>query len=189
MIYPIVAYGSPVLKKCAADLSLDPKIIEPLVANMYETMYHAKGVGLAAPQIGMSIRLFLIDSTKLNSDDERKDREEEGIKEAFINAKILTYSEETISMEEGCLSIPGVYGMVERPKKIRIQYFDSKLVLQEKDFSGFTARVIQHEYDHIEGELFTDKLKPLKKQMIKRKLDDIKKGLISSRYKMKFNQV
>ncbi len=186
MIFPIYAFGHPVLKKKAIDVELNTNILTPIITDMYETMYHCKGVGLAAPQVGLSIRLFVIDSSKLNDDDERKDKSEEGIKEVFINAEMIEERGEIISLEEGCLSIPNIYGHVEREKTIKIRYYNAKLELQEKEFTGFTARVIQHEYDHIEGILFVEKLKPLKKQMIKRKLEDIKKGDIHSRYKMKF---
>ncbi len=186
MIYPIYAYGHTLLKKKAEPVELKMEDIAPIVSDMYETMYHCKGVGLAAPQIGLSIRIFVIDSTRLNADDERKDRSEEGLKEVFINAEMINETDGKVSLEEGCLSIPNIYGHVEREKKIKIRYHNAELELVEKVFTGFTARVIQHEYDHIEGLLFVEKLKPLKKQMIKRKLEDIKKGLISSRYKMKF---
>ena len=186
MIFPIYAFGHPVLKKKAIDVELNTNILTPIITDMYETMYHCKGVGLAAPQVGLSIRLFVIDSSKLNDDDERKDKSEEGIKEVFINAEMIEERGEIISLEEGCLSIPNIYGHVDREKTIKIRYYNAKLELQEKEFTGFTARVIQHEYDHIEGILFVEKLKPLKKQMIKRKLEDIKTGDIHSRYKMKF---
>ncbi len=186
MIYPIVAYGNTILKKKCEAVELDIKLITPIVENMVETMYKCRGVGLAAPQVGLSSRIFVIDSSKANHDDERKDKSEEGIKEVFINAEMLDEFGELISMEEGCLSIPGIYGNVERHQSIRIRYYDMTLTLQEKEFNGFTARVIQHEYDHIEGALFVEKLKPMKKQLIKRKLEDIKKGQIHSKYKMKF---
>jgi peptide deformylase len=153
---------------------------------MWETMYQAKGVGLAAPQVGLNDRIFIIDSSRLNDDDDRRDKNEIGLKEVFINAQMIEESGSMVSIEEGCLSIPNVYGMVERPKNIKIRFYNADLEQVEKEFTGFTARVIQHEYDHIEGLLFTDKLKPLKKQIIKRKLEDIKKGQISTRYKMKF---
>jgi peptide deformylase len=186
MIFPIYAFGQPVLKKKALPVELDSDILTPIITDMYETMYHCKGVGLAAPQVGLSIRLFVIDSSKLNADDERKDRSEEGIKEVFINAEMVEENGGKVALEEGCLSIPNIYGHVEREKTIKMRYYNAKLEPQEKVFTGFTARVIQHEYDHIEGVLFVEKLKPLKKQMIKRKLEDIKKGDIHSRYKMKF---
>lgn len=187
MIYPIYAYGQPVLKKKAENISINEEV-KTLIADMYETMYACRGVGLAAPQIGKSIRLFVIDSSKLNDDDERKDKTEEGHKEAFINAEMIEEKGGLNSYEEGCLSIPAVYGNVERESVIKIKYYNENLELVEKEFKGFTARVIQHEYDHIEGILFVDKLKPIKKQLIKRKLDDIKKGQIPLKYKMKFIQ-
>lgn len=186
MILPIYAYGHPVLKKKAEPIELDNTIIQPILSDMFETMYHCKGVGLAAPQIGLSKRIFVIDSSKLNPDDERRDRSEPGIKEVFINAQMIEETGGINSYEEGCLSIPNIYGHVDREKTIKIAYYNDKLEFQEKIFSGFTARVIQHEYDHIEGLLFIEKLKPLKKQMIKRKLEDIKKGQIPLKYKMKF---
>jgi peptide deformylase len=186
MIFPIYAFGQPVLKKKASNVELDASKLSPIISDMFETMYHCKGVGLAAPQVGLSIRLFIIDSHKLNDDDERKDKSEEGLKEVFINAEITEENGGVVSLEEGCLSIPNIYGHVEREKTIKIRYFNAMLEKQEKIFTGFTARVIQHEYDHIEGILFIEKLKPLKKQIIKRKLEDIKKGDINCRYKMKF---
>jgi peptide deformylase len=186
MIYPIVAFGHPILRKKTTDIDINKAIIQPILDNMWETMYQAKGVGLAAPQVGLNDRIFIIDSSRLNNDDERRDKNEIGLKEVFINAQMIEESGSLVSIEEGCLSIPNVYGMVERPKNIKIRFYNADLELVEKEFTGFTARVIQHEYDHIEGLLFTDKLKPLKKQIIKRKLEDIKKGQINTRYKMKF---
>ena len=186
MIYPIVAFGHPILRKKTTDIDINKAIIQPILDNMWETMYQAKGVGLAAPQVGLNDRIFIIDSSRINDDDERRDKNEIGLKEVFINAQMIEESGSLVSIEEGCLSIPNVYGMVERPKNIKIRFYNADLELVEKEFTGFTARVIQHEYDHIEGLLFTDKLKPLKKQIIKRKLEDIKKGQINTRYKMKF---
>jgi len=186
MIYPIIAYGNPILKKKASTIELEKTSIDTLISDMYETMYHCKGVGLAAPQVGLSKRVFIIDSSKLNDDDERKDKKEEGIKEVFINPEMIDEFGGEVSYEEGCLSIPYIYGNVDRQKSVKIKYYNAHLELVEKEFHGFTARVIQHEYDHIEGILFVDKLKPIKKQMIKRKLEDIKKGQINLKYKMKF---
>ncbi|MFY7861602.1 MAG: peptide deformylase [Chitinophagales bacterium] len=186
MIYPIVAFGHPILRKKTTNIILNEEIIRPILDNMWETMYHAKGVGLAAPQVGLNDRIFIIDSSRLTEDDERRDKNEVGLREVFINAEMIEESGTLVSIEEGCLSIPNVYGMIERPKNIKIRFYNANLEQVEKEFTGFTARVIQHEYDHIEGLLFTDKLKPLKKQIIKRKLEDIKKGQISTRYKMKF---
>lgn len=185
MIYPIYAYGHPVLKKKAEPIELNEELTK-LISDMNETMYHCKGVGLAAPQIGVSKRVFIIDSSKLNDDDERKDKSEEGIKETFINAEMIEENGGLNSYEEGCLSIPQVYGNVDRESNIKIRYYNANFELVEKSFSGFSARVIQHEYDHIEGILFVEKLKPIKKRLIQRKLDDIRKGQIHQKYKMKF---
>lgn len=185
MIYPIYAYGQPVLKKKAIAVPINEEI-KTLITDMYETMYSCRGVGLAAPQVGKPIRVFVIDSSKLNDDDERKDKSEDGVREAFINAEMIEENGGINSYEEGCLSIPAVYGNVDRESVIRIKYYNENLELVEKEYKGFTARVIQHEYDHIEGILFVDKLKPIKKQLIKRKLEDIKKGQITLKYKMKF---
>lgn len=185
MIYPIVAYGHPVLRKKCENIPLSQDV-HTIISNMYETMYHAKGVGLAAPQIGLSHRIFIVDSTQINDEEKPKDRKEPSVKQAFINAEIVELYGDMTSYEEGCLSIPNIYANVERPNSVRIRYYDEDFNLQEKEFSGFVARIIQHEYDHIEGVLFIDKIKPLKKTMIKRKLEDIKKGAIHPRYKMKF---
>ena len=184
MILPIYAYGQPVLKRKAKPIDQDYPELESLIANMWETMYHAEGVGLAAPQVGLSIRLFLVDSTQIP--DEEKEEHGPGIKQAFINAEIIEEYGDLKTIEEGCLSIPFVRGDVEREGEIRIRFQDEEFNTHEKTFKGFTARVIQHEYDHIEGVLFTEKLKPLKKRLIRRKLDDIRTGKIQADYKMKF---
>lgn len=186
MVLPVVAYGSPILKKVAEDIELNKDVIQKLIADMYDTMYFCKGVGLAAPQINLSQRVFIIDSSQMAEDDERKKKDEKGCKQAFINPTIIEEFGEICSYEEGCLSIPNIYGNVERLEHLKIEYYDENLVFKTDIFSGFTARIIQHEYDHIEGVLFTDHLKPIKKQLIKRKLEDIRKGKIHSRYKMKF---
>ncbi len=153
---------------------------------MFETMEYCKGVGLAAPQVGISNRIFIIDSSKTNDDDDRKSKSDKPVREVFINAVMLEETGEIVNYEEGCLSIPGIYGNVDRPKNIKIRYYDGNFQLQEKEFTGFVARIIQHEYDHIEGVLFIDKLKPIKKQLIRRKLEDLKKGISTVRYKMKY---
>lgn len=185
MVYPVLAYGNSTLRKKCTDVELNEDT-KAIVANMFETMEFCRGVGLAAPQVGLLSRIFVIDSTKTNDDDERKSKSETPVREVFINAEMLEESGELVTYEEGCLSIPGVYGNVDRPKNIVIRYYDANLKLQEKSFTGFAARIIQHEYDHIEGVLFIDKLKPIKKQLIKRKLEDLKKGISHVRYKMKF---
>lgn len=182
MILPIVAYGFPVLKQKAVEIDKNYPEINTLIANMKETMYKASGVGLAAPQIGKSIRLFIIDSN-LMLDEESK---EKGVQETFINAKIIEEKGNEWSFEEGCLSIPGIRENVERKSTITIEYLNENFETQRKTFEGLTARVIQHEYDHIEGILFTDHLKPLKKRLLKKRLDKISTGNVKIDYKMKF---
>lgn len=185
MILPIYAYGQPVLKKVAAPIEPGHQGLEQLIADMWETMYHAEGVGLAAPQVGVSIRLFVIDTLQLDKD-ERKGEKEAGFKKVFINAQMLDEVGELWTYEEGCLSIPRIRGDVERPPQIRIRYLDENFQEHEESFSGINARVVQHEYDHIEGVLFTEHLKPLKKRLIRRKLDDIRLGKVSMDYKLRF---
>ncbi|MBK7935863.1 MAG: peptide deformylase [Lewinellaceae bacterium] len=185
MILPIFAYGQPVLKKVATPVGPDYPGLETVIADMWETMYHADGVGLAAPQVGLSIRLFVIDTLQINSD-EKDDSKETGFKKTFINAQMVEETGNPWAYEEGCLSIPRIRGDVERPDTIRLRYLDETFQEHEETFSGVNARVIQHEYDHIEGILFTEKLKPLKKRLIQRKLEDIRLGKINTDYKMKF---
>lgn len=185
MLLPIYAYGQPVLKKQAALLESDYPDLQELIANMWETMYHAEGVGLAAPQVGHSIRLFVIDTLQLEKD-EIENHKEDGFKKVFINAQKVEEGGKPWTYEEGCLSIPRIRGDVERPGAIRLRYMDEKFVEHEQTFTGVNARVVQHEYDHIEGVLFTEKLKPLKKRLIQRKLEDIRLGKINTDYKMKF---
>ena len=182
MILPIYAYGQAVLRKSGKPVEKDMEGLSSLIENMWDTMYNAKGIGLAAPQIGKSLRLFLVDTVQLEEDD----KELEGVKMALINPTILEESGEEKSYEEGCLSIPDIRGDVYRKPSIRIEYYDEEFVKHEKNFSGINARVIQHEYDHIEGKLFTEKLQPLRKRLIKRKLESIRKGKVSSDYRMRF---
>lgn len=182
MILPVYAYGQPVLKEVGKEIDKDYPNLEELIKNMWETMYNASGVGLAAPQIGLSIRLFMVDTVQVQEEGE----EDKGIKKAFINAQILEEGGDLGSYEEGCLSIPNIKGDVNRREQVRLRWQDENFETHEKIFTGFNARVIQHEYDHIEGLLFTEKLKPVKRKMIKRKLDKIKKGKVSADYKMKF---
>lgn len=182
MILPIYAYGQTVLKTRAEEISPDFDGLEELVTNMWETMYHARGVGLAAPQIGHSIRLFVVDTKQL--EDEESDHN--GIKQVFINAELIDENGDPWEYEEGCLSIPDINGDVERLPEIRIRYLDETFQSMEERFSGINARVIQHEYDHIEGILFTERLKPIKKRRIKKKLEIIRKGEIDTRYPMRF---
>ena len=189
MILPIVAYGDPVLKKKAIDISKEYPNLDVLLENMFETMYNALGVGLAAPQIGLSIRLFLVDTTPFAEDEELTKEEQEtlnGFKRVFINAKIIKEEGSEWAFNEGCLSIPDIREDVFRQPKITIEYVDENFESHTEEFSGLVARVIQHEYDHIEGILFTDKLSSLKKRLIKGKLANISKGKIDVEYRMRF---
>ncbi len=180
MILPIIAYGHTLLKKVATDFEQSDESLSQLIENMWETMYNAKGVGLAAPQVGISKRLFLVDTVQLEKEDE------EGINQVFINPKIVQEDGELWAYEEGCLSIPRITGDVERQESVTLRYVDQDFRSHEKVFTGMNARVIQHEYDHLEGILFTDRLKPLKRRLIRRKLENIKSGKIEVDYKMKF---
>ena len=184
MIFPIYAYGQPVLRQKAVDIDKDYPKFEKLIKDMWETLYHTNGVGLAAPQIGKPIRLFLVDTVQVN--EEKPEAEEEGIKMVFINAQKLEETGEPWTYEEGCLSIPDVSGDVDRPAKITLRYLDENFEEHTRTFDGIDARVIQHEYDHIEGVLFTEHLKPVKKQLIRRKLESIRKGKAKADYDMKF---
>jgi peptide deformylase len=183
MKYPIIAYGDPVLRRKAT--SIEPEEyphIKELVENMFDTMYGARGVGLAAPQVGMSMRLFVVDVSPF--DDEEP--ELKGFKKAFINARILEESGQEWSFNEGCLSIPDIREDVSRKPVVRMSYYDENWKHHEETFKGMAARVIQHEYDHIEGKLFTDKLSPLRKRLIEKRLNDISKGAVDVDYRMKF---
>ena len=189
MILPIVAYGDPVLRKKAKDITKDYPKLDLLLDNMYETMYGAFGVGLAAPQIGLPIRLFLVDTEPFAEDKDFTEEEQEQFKNfrrTFINAQILEEEGDEWAFNEGCLSIPDVREDVFRQPKIKIQYQDENFDTHIEEFDGLIARVIQHEYDHIEGILFTDKLSSLKKRLIKGKLSNISKGKIRVDYKMRF---
>jgi peptide deformylase len=189
MILPIVAYGDPVLKKIGKEITDDYSKLDDLIANMYETMYAAFGVGLAAPQIGLPIRLFLVDTAPFAEDDDFTAEEQEELKafrKTFINAQILKEEGDEWPFNEGCLSIPDVREDVFRKPEITIAYFDENFKKHTEKYSGLIARVIQHEYDHIEGVLFTDKLSSLKKRLIKGKLVNISKGKIKVDYKMRF---
>lgn len=189
MILPIIAYGDPVLKKKGEDISKDYPKLDELLDNMYETMYNAFGVGLAAPQIGLSIRLFLVDTSPFAEDPDFTTEEQEELKNfkrIFINAQIIEEEGDEWAFNEGCLSIPDVREDVFRKPKITISYVDENFKDKTETFDGLIARVIQHEYDHIEGILFTDKLSSLKKRLIKGRLSNISKGKISVDYKMRF---
>jgi peptide deformylase len=183
MKLPIIAYGDPVLKRVATDIEPhEYPNIKQLIADMFETMYGAKGVGLAAPQIGLSMRLFVVDASPF-SDDEP---ELKSFKKAFINARILDETGEEWPFNEGCLSIPEIREDVYRKPELTISYYDEDWKHYQQGFNGLAARIIQHEYDHIEGKLFTDRLSPLRKRLIEKKLNDISKGNISVDYRMKF---
>ncbi|MCO5231967.1 MAG: peptide deformylase [Chitinophagales bacterium] len=184
MILPIVAYGDNVLKRKGKEIDSDYTNLKELIGNMYETMYKASGIGLAAPQIGLSIRLFIVDSVQMES---KEDPKFKGIKKVFINPTITHETGEEWKYEEGCLSIPGVRGDVYRKAVLKIKYQDENFEWKEESYDDINARVIQHEYDHIEGILFTEKLAPLKRQMIQKKLQKIMKGDVSVNYKMKFS--
>ena len=192
MIFPIIAYGDPVLRKKATVISADYPKLKELIANMYETMYNAFGVGLAAPQIGLPIRLFLVDTSPFAEDDVLTDEERKQLKDfkcTFINAKIIDEEGDEWAFNEGCLSIPNIREDVFRQPRIKIKYQDEEFNEHVKEFDGLLARVIQHEYDHIEGILFTDKISAFKKRLIKSKLQYISKGNITIDYKMKFPAV
>ena len=189
MIYPIVGYGDPVLRKVGEEITKDYPNLSDVIANMYDTMYNACGVGLAAPQVGLAIRLFIVDTEPFSeSDDLTKEEAEQlkGFKKTFINAKILKEEGEEWAFNEGCLSIPDVREDVYRHEKITIEYYDENFNKQTDVYDGLIARVIQHEYDHIEGVLFTDKISSLKKTLIKKKLQNIMDGKARPDYRMRF---
>jgi peptide deformylase len=194
MILPIVAYGTPVLRKTAVDIPKDYPQLQQFIGDMFETMYASSGVGIAAPQVGKSLRLFLVDTSPFvngdrDDDDEFTEEEREQLqhlKKVFINAKIVEEEGEEWIFNEGCLSIPKIREDVSRKPKIRIQYYDEQFHFFDETYEGIAARVIQHEYDHIEGKLFTDRINPLRRRLLKGKLADISKGKVSVTYKMQF---
>jgi peptide deformylase len=192
MILPIIAYGDPVLRKVATDITKDYTNLETLIENMWETMYNASGVGLAAPQIGLAIRMFVIDTTPFSDDEDLSPEEQKalnGFKKVFINAKIEEETGDEWSFNEGCLSIPDIREDVSRKETIKISYLDENFNQKSETYNGLLARVIQHEYDHIEGILFTDKLSSLKKRLLKGKLSNISKGKINADYRMRFPEM
>ena len=191
MIYPIVAYGDPVLKKEAEEIEKDYPELDKLIEDMFETMYAASGVGLAAPQIGKSIRLFIVDGSPFAEDDEEgeEDPKAEGMenfKKVFINPIIEEEHGEEWGFNEGCLSIPKIREEVFRKERVVISYYDENWELKEETYEGYAARIIQHEYDHVDGILFTDHLSPLKKRLLTKKLQNISKGDVTVDYRMKF---
>lgn len=188
MILPIIAYGDPVLRKVSRDIEKEYPNLSQVIADMFETMYHARGVGLAAPQVGLDIRLFVIDASPFDEDEDDKP-ELKNFKKIFINAHILEETGKEWPFSEGCLSIPEIREDVNRLSNIKIKYVDENFVEHTEDYKGILARIIQHEYDHIEGKLFIDKISPIKKRLIAKKLDAITKGLIKPDYKMKYPSV
>jgi peptide deformylase len=198
MILPIVVYGDPVLRKVGEDIDKNYPNLQELIANMFETMYNAKGVGLAAPQIGKPIRLFVIDATpfaEVDEEDEDEDQPSEkeieylkNFKRVFINARILNEEGKEWKFNEGCLSIPRIREDVERKPKITIEYYDEHFKKHHETIEGLAARIVQHEYDHIDGKLFTDRISPFKRKLLAGKLNDIAKGKFSADYKTKVYQ-
>jgi peptide deformylase len=182
MKLPIIAFGDPVLRKKAVDIDPEYPGLKDLIDNMFETMYAARGVGLAAPQVGKSIRLFIIDATPYAEDDPAL----VDFKKVFINAHLIEEKGDKWAFNEGCLSIPDIREDISRQATVTISYYDENWKHHEQTFLGLAARVIQHEYDHIEGKLFTDKLSPLRRAMLKSRLDAISKGNVKVEYKMKF---
>ena len=179
MTYPIVIYGHPMLRKIAAEINKDYPGLDQLIEDLFETMYHSEGMGLAAPQIGKSIRIFVIDGTPVAEDEPSL----AGFKKAFVNANISERCGDMQPMNEGCLSIPGLREEVMRESHIRISYYDESWQYHDEVFDGYKARIIQHEYDHLEGILFTDKVSPLKRRLLKGKLTAISKGQFEADYK------
>lgn len=183
MILPIYLYGQPVLRRESEEVPADYADLKQLIADMFETLTQADGCGLAAPQVGKSLRLFVVDGNELAEDYP----DCKGFKKAFINPEILEESEETISYSEGCLSLPGISENVVRPVKVHITYLDEDLKEHDEWLDGFSSRIFQHEYDHIEGNVFTDKISPIRRQFVKGKLANIAKGKTTARYKCKKN--
>ncbi|MCP4976986.1 MAG: peptide deformylase [Maribacter sp.] len=189
MVLPIVAYGDPVLRKVGKVIEKDLPKLDELIANMWETMYKASGVGLAAPQIGLPVRLFLVDATPFAEDEELPESERnvlKGFKKVFINPKMVDENGKDWVFNEGCLSIPDIREDVSRKDTITISYVDESFKEHIETFDGILARIIQHEYDHLEGILFTDKLSSLKKRLLKARLSNISKGKINVDYRMRF---
>lgn len=190
MILPIVAYGHPVLRKVADDITAEYPELKKLIADMWETMYHSNGVGVAAPQVNKPIRLFIVDTEQIvegfDDQDKRDYPNEKPIKSVFINAHKIEETGTPWSYNEGCLSIPKVREDVSRGANVLLRYMDENFVEHEREFSGITARVILHEYDHLDGKLFIDYLAPIKKRLIKKKLDDISNGKVRTDYRMLF---
>lgn len=191
MVLPIVAYGSEILRKKAVDITPDYPGLEQFIADMWETMYASNGVGLAAPQVNRDIRMFVVDSEQIFrnlEEDEETYPDDPGIKQLFINARIVSTEGDPWPYNEGCLSIPKVREDINRPEAVTLAYMDEQFQQHTRTFNGVTGRIILHEYDHTEGKLFIDYLSPLKRRMLKRKLEDISKGLVKTDYRMVFNK-
>lgn len=192
MILPIVAYGHPILRKVSMDIDKNYSGLDKLIEDMWETMYASNGVGLAAPQVNKDIRLFVIDSAQIFANMDEADKEEEqypdapGVKQVFINAHLVEEHGDDWPYNEGCLSIPKIREDIMRAEEVTIEFYDEQFVKHRKTFNGVTGRIILHEYDHIDGKLFIDHISPLKRKLLKRKLDDITKGNVSVDYKMMF---
>ncbi|HKL95753.1 MAG TPA: peptide deformylase [Paludibacteraceae bacterium] len=181
MILPMYLYGQPVLRKVAEPIEKDYPELQTLITNMFDTMYQSDGVGLAAPQVGLGIRLAVIDASPLADDDPSLATS----KFVLINPKILAFEGDEVSMEEGCLSLPGIHETVTRRDRIHITYMDENWTLHDEIIEGFLARVVQHEYDHLEGHVFTDRISPIRRQLITNKLQNIAKGKANCNYKTK----
>ncbi len=192
MVLPVIAYGHPILRKVAQDITPDYPDLQQLIADMWETMYHSHGVGIAAPQIGKSIRLFVVDTEQIVRDFDAEDKadypNEKGLKQVFINAEKMDETGEPWAYNEGCLSIPKIREDVKRGAEVKLRWLDENFQPHEGVFSDITARVILHEYDHIEGKLFIDYLTPVKRRLIRKKLDDISSGKVRVDYRMVFPQ-
>jgi len=182
MIYPIVAFGNPSLRKESVVIDKDYKDLDKLIEDMFETMQVSDGVGLAAPQIGKSIRLFVIDASPMAEDDPLLD----GFKKVFINAKIVEEYGDEWAFTEGCLSLPGIREDVYRPSNVKIEYYDENFEFHSEEYDGIKARIIQHEYDHLDGVLFVDHIAPLRKRLLKARLSSIEKGKVKAEYRLKF---
>lgn len=181
MILPIYLYGQPVLRRETEEIDANYPDLQELIANMFETLKQADGCGLAAPQIGLSIRLFIVDGEDLAEDYP----ECAGFKKAFINPTIVEESEDTVMYTEGCLSLPGISENVVRPRTIKVHYYDTAFAEHEEELSGFAARIFQHEYDHLEAHVFTDRISPIRRQFCRTKLANIAKGKVTARYRTK----
>ena len=183
MILPMYIFGQSVLRKQAEDIPTDYPNLQELIANMFETLKNAEGVGLAAPQVGLPIRVVVVDLDCISEDEPQY----KGFLKTFINGQIIESSDDLVSMEEGCLSIPGIHENVKRPSRVHIKYLDENLTPHDEWVEGFVARVIQHEFDHLEGKMFVDRVSPLRKQLLKKKLIGMTKGKFSCHYKAKPN--